>query len=402
MSRAARLLSLLLLALSMAGAGRAQEAAPVRATLMILHDHGNPVTSEMVTLRLRGEYDLTVSLEDMAFPDSADYDWVQLSRDDWHKERVQGELLQVFERRIAVFPRRAGSLRIGPVTHHLTYVTEGGGRGTADVTSAPITLEVKPFPGGYRPLAAARLELTDELSAQPGALKKDEVLIRRVTIEAVGTLAHQLPPRPDLRQPWMISIAAPEVRETTLTEAGPVAKVVWEWQLRPHTGEPAILSGMGFPWFDTSDRQMKVAPLKPIPFGFAGFGTNFAAPTDAGRQSARMAWLWGLAGLAGGIAALALSDGARAPRHGRARPLAGLGHWWRRHGPSPQARALREAARRGDLPAMRHAAKAHLAFRGRAAGGLLDDLDRQIFAAMPDAAFDPADWLATFRRRAGR
>ncbi|WP_207103157.1 BatD family protein, partial [Paracoccus shandongensis] len=304
--------------------------------LMVLHDHGNPVVSEMVELTIRGEYDLTVSLEDMQFPNSPDYDWIQVARDDWHKERVNGRLLQIFERKVALFPRRAGVLTVGPINHRLTFVQDNGQRAETTVTAPPITLGVKPFPTDAPPLSARQLTLTDELSAEPGKLKKDEILTRRVTIEALGALAHQLPARPDLSEPWLILFSQPEQRETVLTEAGPVARVVWEWQLRPRTGEPAILHAEAFSWFDTDNRQVEVAPLKPIPFGFAGFGSNFGAPDQAAWRN------WPLAALALG-GGMAVSLGLMLRGQGLL-PAGALRRRLRRLRPGPHARALRRAA----------------------------------------------------------
>ncbi|MDP5306616.1 hypothetical protein [Paracoccus spongiarum] len=371
-----------------AGPAPAQEAR-----LMILHDHGNPVVSEMVRLRIRGEYDLTVSLEDMQFPNSPDYDWMQIARDDWHKERVNGRLRQVFERQVALFPRRVGPLQVGPVSHRLTYVTPDDGRAEIEVVAPPVTLNVKAFPGGYTPLAASRLTLTDELSAQPGSLKKDEILTRRVTVEALGALAHSLPPRPDLRQPWMISFTVPETRETVLTAQGPVARVVWEWQMRPQTGEPAILPGTGFPWFDTDSRQIEVAPLRPIPFGFAGFGSNFGDAGAAGARNGLIAAVALAAGVLAGMTLLARHRGMLPPTR-----LRGL---WRRLRPSPHRAALRAAAARGDLGALRRAAEAHLRWLGLPVTGL-QALDRQIYAESPPAGFDARHWLRGFLRDARR
>lgn len=359
------------------------------ARLMILHDHGNPVVSEMVRLRIRGEYDLTVSLEDMQFPNSPDYDWMQIARDDWHKERVQGRLLQIFERQVAVFPRRDGQVRVGPLSHRLTYVTGDGGRAVITVTAPPVTLNVRPFPGGHRPLAARRLSLTDELSARPGQLQKDEVLTRRVTIEALGALAHALPPRPDLRQPWMISFTAPETRETVVTEQGPLARVVWEWQMRPHTGEPAILPGTGFPWFDTDNRRLEIAPLKPIPFGFAGFGANFDTGAGSEARVGLMALALWLVGCLLGLGALAWG---RVPA-----PRQRLAAVWRRLRPSPHLAQMRRAAREGDLSALREAAEAQRRWLGLPATGF-GELDQQIFAPDPPGGFDATLWLAGFRR----
>lgn len=358
--------------------------------LMVLHDHGNPVVSEMVELTIRGEYDLTVSLEDMQFPNSPDYDWIQVARDDWHKERVNGRLLQIFERKVALFPRRAGVLTVGPINHRLTFVQDNGQRAETTVTAPPITLGVKPFPTDAPPLSARQLTLTDELSAEPGKLKKDEILTRRVTIEALGALAHQLPARPDLSEPWLILFSQPEQRETVLTEAGPVARVVWEWQLRPRTGEPAILHAEAFSWFDTDNRQVEVAPLKPIPFGFAGFGSNFGAPDQAAWRN------WPLAALALG-GGMAVSLGLMLRGQGLL-PAGALRRRLRRLRPGPHARALRRAAGAGDLAALRAAADRHLHWRGQSAPAILADLDRQLYAAEPPPGFDARRWLAAFHR----
>lgn len=353
--------------------------------LMILHDHDSLVPSEMASLLIRGEYDLTVSLEDMQFPNSPAYDWMQTARDDWRKERVNGRLLQIFERRIALFPREAGPLTIGPVSHDLTYVTADGGRAQISVTAAPTTLNVLPYPADHPPLAARALTLNDELSASPGQLRQDEVLTRRVTIEALGTLAHYLPPRPDIRQPWMISFTAPEIRETVLTEDGPVARLEWEWQLRPHTGEPAILPGMGFPWFDTDTRQIEVAPIRPIPFGLAGFGANFGA---AQHPAGRSALIWAVPLLAFLISLSLLLMGFRPAEAPRIKDR--LRRFW----PSPHIRAMRIAAKAGDLAALREAVSLHQHQdrkpRDTAA------LDRQIYGREPDPEFDAQRWLREY------
>lgn len=370
--------------LVLAGAALAQDAR-----LMVLHDHGNPVVSEMVELTIRGEYDLTVSLEDMQFPNAPDYDWIQIARDDWHKERVNRRLLQIFERRIALFPRRDGPVTVGPINHRLTHVQGNGQRAETVITAAPITLAVKPFPANAPPLAARRLTLTDELSAEPGRLKKNEILTRRVTIEALGTLAHHLPARPDLSERWLITFTQPEHRETVLTEAGPVARVVWEWQLRPRTGEPAILRAHAFSWFDTDSRQVEVAPLKPIPFGFAGFGSNFGAQQAAWRNWPLALGAVGL-GMAAALALVLRGQGLL--------PAAAIRRRWRRLWPGPQVRAMRRAAAANDLPALRAAADRHLRWRDQPPPPVLADLDRQLYASDPPAGFDARRWLSAFRR----
>ncbi|MFC0202306.1 hypothetical protein [Paracoccus rhizosphaerae] len=347
----------------------------------------------MVKLTLRGEYDLTVSLENLRFPDSEHYDWMQIAQDRWFQERIGGRMIQVFERDIALFPRHAGEIEVGPVVHELTHVLRSGDRVALQVTSAPARLNVIQFPHSGRPLTAKALVLTDELSTQPGQLGPDEVLTRRVTIEALGALAHHLPERLDLQQPWLISFTQPELRETTPTPDGPVSRVVWEWQLRPRTGEPGVLPSVAFEWFDTDTRQIEVAAMRPIPFGLAGFGSNVSSgAADRVRQT----------GLAAIIALAGFAVAAAVVLWGRLPSIAPLN---RRLRSNPYDAELERAAERGDLLALRAAAERHAFWSG---GGTADQcrllslLDSAIFDTAADHPFQPNEWLAHFRRKRRR
>lgn len=388
-----KLLTLLLLLLASPLWAQSAPLEPGGARLMILHDRSRPVVAEMVKLTLRGEYDLTVALENLRFPDSEHYDWMQIAQDRWFRERIGGRMIQVFERDIALFPRHAGEFEIGPVVHELTHVPRSGDRVAMQVASAPARLNVTPFPHAGRPLTAKALVLTDELSAPPGQLGPDEVLMRRVTIEALGTLAHHLPERPDLQQPWLISFTQPEVRETTPTPEGPVSRVVWEWQLRPRTGEPGVLHAFAFPWLDTDTRQIETASMRPLPFGLAGFGSNISSgAADAVNQTGLAA----LIAVAGFAVTLSMLLWGRRP----AVPPA-----IRRLRPNPHSATLKRAAAQGDLLAIRSAAERYLMWSGRVDAEqdrLLSLLDRAIFDTEADQHFRPDDWLAEFLRRRRR
>lgn len=382
------ILRILIIWLMLAAAVRAQGG---ELKLMVMHDHAPHVVAEMIPLTIRGEYDQTVTLENMVFPNSDNYDWVQLTRDDWHKERVRGRLLQIFERKIALFPRRPGPLVIPPITHHLTVDAGNFQRPEMSVSSAPVRLNITPFPGNYRPLAASAFTIEDQLSTDPGKLRDGEVLVRRVTLTAQGTLPHLMPPRPEIRAPWLISFTAPEERSSVVTADGPVSTVIWEWHLRPRTGEPGVMPAAAFPWFNTGNRQIEIAPLSPIPFGFASFGANFQQGGPAPSVTLGVAGVLMGAGLVAGLGFMTHG------RHlaGRAAIAARL----RRVLPSPHGGAMRRAARAGDLVALRAAAERHLRFRGLPADPpALAALNRQLYGAAPDADFDARRWLAGFLR----
>lgn len=343
----------LLLLLCPAGATRAE-------SLRLVIPEMRPVAGEMIPVLVRGEYERQITLEKLSFPDSPDYDWMQLARDQWRTEQVEGRSVRVFERRIALFPRHAGPLTIGPVTHRLTVVGTDAPREELPVTAEPVTVAVAPFPVEGATLAARSLTVTDALSAEPGKLRDGETLVRRVTIEAVGAPSHLVPPRPIVRAPWLISFAAPEARTQRLTPDGPVTTVTWEWHLRPSTGDPAVLPAIAIPWFDTEARQMRTAEIPAIPFGYASIyaGVGGTGHLPAGQVR---------------VAAMAVTGGLMA---GCVLVLAGLGPRRRddvlrvlgRLSPvDPTRIAVRRAVRTGEPFALRRAVERHLC-RWRALG----------------------------------
>lgn len=369
-------------------------ALPARAqdSLRLILPDIRPVAGEMIPVTIRGEYTGAITLESLIFPGSESYDWVQYAPDHWAEERIDGLPRRVFERRVAVFAKGPGSLTLGPVTHRLTKATPSG-REELPVTAPPVTIAVDPYPGGGRPLVTPRVTLTDELSADPAFLKDGETFVRRVTLSAEGTMAQFLPQRPGFDEDWLISFAAPEIRETRLTERGPLAVAVWEWHLRLQ-GEPGTLVPLQFPFFNTIARKMWSAVTLPVEVGATGAVGDTTAP-QAGTGLLGLALLSG-GGLLG--AGLLLFD--RRPAGLRLRSLL------RRLRPNPHRAALRAAAQGGDLADLRRAARAY-ADHERAAGRAVDEaalagLDRAIFG--PPATgqgFDAAGFVAALTRGGG-
>lgn len=379
-------------------------AASADSLRLILPDL-QPVAGAMVPVTLRGEYTSTIALETLSFPDAPGYDWVQIARDQWRDEQVEGRRVRVFERRLALFPRQAGTLTLGPVVHHLTVIGDDNRRQPVAVTAPAVSLSVAAFPGEGLPLSARSLTLDDQLSSPPGSLRDGETLVRRVTLTAAGTLPHLLPPRPTLREPWLISFAAPERREMQLTPEGPVTTVVWEWHLRPKTGEPGVLPAVPIAWFDTSTHQMRSTEIPAIPFGYASFNGNRRGSEALPTGQAGLALATVAAGLlaGAGFALAGLSQRRRAEALNRLRRL------WP-FDPTRVAMAL--ALRRGDLIAARRAAEHHVQ-RRRSLGLPLTGLetamlDRALYgppsapaSVGPGAAAPPllGDRLSRSRRR---
>lgn len=364
-------------------------------SLRLLMPEMRPVVGEMIPLTFRGEYTSRIALETLTFPDSDAYDWMQLARDTWREERVAGRTVLVLERRIALFPRKAGPVTIGPVVHRLTVSTGNGGREELDVPAEPLTIQVAAFPAESLPLTASALKVEDVLSTPPGKLRDGETLIRKVTLTAYDTLPHLMPPRPKIRAPWLISFTAPETREMKPTAGGPVTTLVWEWHLRPKTGAPGVLPPIEIPWFDTVTRQMLTAEIPAIPFGYASFAAN---RTGTNRLPAAQLAMAGGLFATGLLAGLILTLTGSSPRR-KAKILRLLKRW----SPiDPTRRAVKTAARAEDLIALRSAAERHLA-RRRGLGlpvpdGATADLDRAIYTETPQA-FDPEHFRRALLRR---
>ncbi|AGT10372.1 BatD family protein [Paracoccus aminophilus] len=388
----------LLFLLAMALPGMMALPAAADSLRLIVPEGLRPVVGEMIPVTVRGEYTGRIALEKMIFPDSEAYDWIQVARDKWADEMIEGKPFRTFERHLAVFPRQAGTLAIGPVTHLLTK-SETGQWQEEPVTAAGVSVPVMAYPGAGRPLVAREVEVKDEFSADPSKLGPEQSFTRRITVIAQGTMAHFLPPRPDLHEPWLISFAAPEIRETRLTAEGPVAVVVWEWTMRPKTGETGELTPIQIFFYNPLIRELRGAFTLPIEIGLGGTAGNLAG---AARPSERFFWSAGGIGLAGLVLALVVlipGQGFAGPRRAWARLRGAL--------PNPHRQGLRRAAEGADLMALRQVARDYAAHE-RAFGRGVDEaalatLDRAIFAAPSSAtsqeSFDRGAFLRRLRAR---
>lgn len=360
--------------------------AGAQDSLRLILPETRPVVGEMIPVTIRGEYTGAITLESLTFPGSEAYDWIQYAPDHWAEERIGGKLHRIFERRVALFAKGPGSLTIGPVTHQLTRAA-GWAREEVAVTSRPVTIPVDPYPGGGRPLVTPAVSVTDELSADPAGLGDGDTFTRRITLSAEGTMAQFLPQRPSFEDSWLISFAAPEIRETRLTERGPLAVVVWEWHLRLR-GEPGTLVPLQFPFFNTIARKMWSAVTLPLEVGATGAAEGTSSP----RKGARMLAVAVLSG--GALLAIGLLLLNRAFAGAR---LSGSLARLRRN---PHRAALLAAVGQGDLPALRRAAHLY-AEHERAAGRPVDEaalaqLDRAIFATSgPGNDFNRRAFVAT-------
>lgn len=297
-----------------------------------------PYEQEMLLLRIRGVNHAPITLQSLVQPDLRNFAWMQLGRDRWFEDMMEGRKVLRFERTMAVFPQRAGRLSIGSFVHQQTILNARGERERLDLVSAPVSVEVRAKPAGSSWWLPARsLKVTDAWDRPPDRLGLGEVARRTVTLEAEGIGPELFPPIPSLKSPGVVAFFDPEERSTILTPNGPVSKVTWRWSVKGATSTPATVKEVRIPWFDTSTRAMREITLAPQEIKLASVATITRGPGGAWSAS------WPAIGLAGFSMGLALTM-----RRRRLRPPHELASALRRLLPDRLAMALRQAAWSGD------------------------------------------------------
>ena len=132
--------------------------------------------------------------------------------------------------------------------------------------------------------------------------------------------------------------------------------MVWEWHLRPVTGEPGVLPAIELVWFDSIRRDLATTTIAAIPFGYASF--DLESGRGAGFATGAVLGL-GVAAAAGfGLGVLVLLGDRRL------RFRAGLTALRTRQRQRRLRRRIRRALRAGDIPALGRALAALPAGRG--------------------------------------
>jgi hypothetical protein len=306
-------------------------------------------TGEMLLLKVRTIlFGKTVALEELKQPALQNFAWIQLSPDRWSPTQIDGVQALRFERVLALFPTRSGSLTIDPFVHHLTLADADNIRRTVDLQSTSVDVDVESWAAAQAGrgagdswwLPARSFTITDKWDGDPDRIPAGETARRTVIIEALGLTAERLPPPPKLRSPGVITFARPVERKTLLSPAGPVARAVYSWDVGPATREAAALQALHISWFDTVSRRMREATLQARRIAFARpqADSSLDASTRAPGSLAHLAWY--LSALGGFIVGLVivLIDDKEGRKPDRTLTFAKLQAW-------RQLRSLRRAAR---------------------------------------------------------
>ncbi|MEN3791903.1 hypothetical protein [Fulvimarina sp. MAC3] len=348
-----------------------------------------PFVGEMILVTITGYYDVTIALEKFESIDLPNFTWIQLGRDNWSRGRIGGREFVTMERKLALYPQKAGIQRIGPFRHNLTLMEGKSERFKHQVVSEEIHIEIKAKPktnGGWW-LPAREVVMTDDWDMDPARMANGATATRTIRIVADGQPAEMLPNPPLMTAPWLISFIAPEKRSTEITRDGPVGTVEWTWRLRPAKSEPGEIRAFRIPWFDTTSRNMRELVIESQRVAFAAIEQQ-QETEDLGPNLTGIA-LPALLGLL--VPVIAILPGRRFLS------VRQIGSRIAGRVPSRDALALRLALWRGDARAYRRHAARLFSRSGADCEQLIGDLDRSLFGGSQEAGLRP-DLRAIHRR----
>lgn len=341
------LLASLPLAVSAPVQARADEAPTGRLEAFVELPNETPYVGEPLRLVLRSAIRARVASDRIEQPALTDFDWRQFGVDASSEALIDGFWTPVHTRTLMIYPLRAGRLTIEPFKWRVVYMTGDGERAEIDFVSAPLTIETRAAPGADETgdfwLPAKGLRLADHWEPEPDRIPPGATARRILTVEADGVTADRLPPPPRFRAPGLITFPGPVERQTIVTDRGPVARAVYQWNVRPVSTVAANAPAIRLRWFDVSARAMReaMAPERRVAF-IGGEAPMPMTDTAVGYFSLRPLIAALLGFVSSGAAAYFVAS--RPNRYGGWRSLTTR---WR------LLLALRAAARRDDAVAFR-------------------------------------------------
>lgn len=352
-----------------------------------------PYEREMILLNIRGVFRRHITRENLEQPDFEGFNWAQLGPDSWKEERLEGEKVKVFERRMAIFPNRSGTLEIGAFTHKLTLTDENDDWFEHQIVSEPLKVQVAPPPVAsdwWFPVRSLRI--TDDWSNAPDQLAAGEGVLRVVRLDALGATPEMTPPMPNLTSPSAMIFPHPEKRLVELTPEGPLTHIFWRWTIRPSNDVSTIVEPLSFDYFDTTHdiaRDVTITAQR-VAYGEVSGSTPAAVSAEMVRTPAALPdWQAVLAALvvffAGGLI-------------GIHRTFAISYKNWAPFGVlDPLVRQFKRSARARDIAGTRRAAMELMQRDGKSRSrlDLIEAFDRAVFnPARP--SFDLADFSRKF------
>ncbi|WP_211224587.1 BatD family protein [Marinimicrobium agarilyticum] len=181
---------------------------------------------------------------------------------------IDGRKHIVLESTFALFPQSSGELVIPPVVYDLA-VSRGQrdfwGRSTRRrVRSEETTITVEPIPDSFSGdtwLPAKNVELSQHWSADPQTLRQGEPVTRRITLEAEGLTAAQLPSLVLENTPGVTFYPDRPQTEEQIDQQGVHGTSTLTVAMVPNQSGRIDLPPVRLQWWDTEEDTLKTATL---------------------------------------------------------------------------------------------------------------------------------------------
>ncbi|MBE0494531.1 MAG: protein BatD [Thiomicrospira sp.] len=179
------------------------------------------------------------------------------------ERQVAGRNYRVYEWVYALYPQTSGEITIPPQSFDGTLLHQRELRQVKQ-KSETIQLKVKPIPPEFPPnanwLPAKKIELKDEWT-QPNNLKTGETLGRRITLQAQGLKASQLP-NLDWQETEEYRLYNDPVSQNDRIESGGLSShKMQDFMMVMHNPGQIIFETIEIPWWNTQTDQLEIARL---------------------------------------------------------------------------------------------------------------------------------------------
>lgn len=226
-------------------------------------------------------------------PQIEDADVVELARPRTREISGYAGEGYVHERFLAVFPRKAGRLRIPSATATGVVEPVKDEELAFDLASKPFDIAISDPPAGFEAdwwLAASRVEIDESWSKPVEELRVAEPAQRKISLRVWGVAAERLP---ELRHPpaqgVKISLRSAETR-TEVSSEGLIAYADYAWDIEVERQQVVFLKPISATFWNTIRHQQQSASapahrIEPLPADAARLANSLMDEAKAARES---------------------------------------------------------------------------------------------------------------------
>lgn len=170
-----------------------------------------------------------------------------------------------------VYPRKSGSMEIGPIEWSGTLAKSNIERADFIRRSDPMKISIESVPTDASAwwLPATSVLLTETWSSPPTELRAGDELERTITVQATNVLAGQIPTPAVPESRALIQTLINATRQETLTKKGVIATADFVYRVTAQSPIPVFLDTVRIPWWDTQQQSSREAiiPARRINVG---------------------------------------------------------------------------------------------------------------------------------------